>query len=1362
MMPTAAETYASYLPGLIRDRFVSDHTPLQAPEVRRFPAAVLLADLCDFTPLAERLARKGPAGAEELTDILNVYFDRVIETILAHGGDAVKLGGDAVTAVWKHPDEDLATLARRAAQCSLVLQGCLEGLSFADNVRLTLRVALGAGEVTAMTVGGVQDRWETLLAGAPMAQVSLAERQAQPGEVLLSPPFWELVQGVCAGERLVGGSVRLNRVRQALSLRETRLPTALPEAAEALRRFLPGPVRAQLRTEEADWLAELRQLSVLFVKLPDLNQRGPEALGATQAIFEALQTALYRYEGSVNTLTVDDKGVTLIAAMGLPPLAHEDDAVRASLAAREMQVQLAALGERCAIGVATGRLVCGVVGSARRCEYTMNGSTMARAARLMQAACDEVLCDEQTCHAARGHLAFAPLAPITLKGRAEPVAVFRPLGHAARRGSLPPLLGRVAERAILQQRLTALTQGRGGTVVIEGEPGMGKSRLTADLCELAQARDVRICQGAGDALDRSTPYHAWRPVFLQVFGIEGVTETSERRERVLAHLDTMPAGRRLAPLLGSVLSLDLPDNETTASMTGPVRADNTRDLLAGILEHAARRSPTLLVLEDIHWFDSASWALTAALAERVAALLLALTTRPLDTPPLELGRLLAREDALALTLDSLPCEATALLACQRLGVGALPEAITNLLYEKGQGNPFFTEELAFGLRDTGVVCIAGGQCRLAPGVDLRTITFPETVQGVITQRIDRLPIPQQLTLKTASVIGRNFPFSVLHDIYPVVLEQDNLAGHLDALERLSFTPRDPTQSDLAYFFKHVLVQEAAYNLMLFAQRRQLHRSVAEWYERVQSADTLPFLALLAHHWGQAEEDTRALEYLARAGEQALRDGAYQEARTLLTEALTVEARSRSGPLDARGGLRRACWERLLGECCLGLGQLPDSRTHTGRALELLGRPVPVRTAALTAGLLRQALRQAWFRLRPWPGRQNTVAHSEIEPLQEATRAFEQMAKVCYYGQEKLVAMHTALHSLNAAERLGPSVELARGYGAACLSAGLIPAHAIARAYRRRARAVAEGEGESSSLAWVLELTGIYSLGIGEWAEAEADLGRATELNERLGDWRQWEESLSEWTCLDIRLGRYARADERLQRIQEVARQRGHTQMEDYARLYEVSVCLRRGDFARAGALMEAGALRRFERPGGQEAFYTFGLLAGLYARRGDLEGAWRIVCDTLPPLRQAQPVGHHYLDGYTGIAEACLAVWAQGGPDALEARWMALAACALLRRMARVFPIAAPCAWLCRGRADALAGKITRARSSWRKALDAAQRLAMPYEEAQAHFEMAQSLQTAHPAHASHLARAREIFSRLGSAHELRPSPPALDGRRTL
>ncbi len=317
-MSASTETLVSYLPALILRRYAANPTPIRTPELDRFTAAVLFADISGFTRLTERLAQRGPAGAEQLTTLLNTYFEQLVTRITDHGGDVVKFAGDALLAVWSKAalGEDLATLTQRAAQCGLAVQTALRNHQAAEGITLSLKVGIGAGELVALHLGGVFDRWELLLSGEPLEQVSVAEHQARPGDVILSAAARALVGDAFGSTPVEHGCARLETVTRSLPLRPSVLPVSDGEATAALRAYLPGAIRARLDAGQASWLAELRRVTVLFINLPGLNRSAAEDLEATQRIVRGLQSALYHYEGSLNKLSVDEKGVTLVAAAG--------------------------------------------------------------------------------------------------------------------------------------------------------------------------------------------------------------------------------------------------------------------------------------------------------------------------------------------------------------------------------------------------------------------------------------------------------------------------------------------------------------------------------------------------------------------------------------------------------------------------------------------------------------------------------------------------------------------------------------------------------------------------------------------------------------------------------------------------------------------------------------------------------------------------------------------------------------------------------------------------------------------------------------------------------------------------------------
>jgi len=1373
LMPALTETLASYVPNLgLRRLAAQDAAAPLEPRADRFHAAALFADISGSTLLAERLAERGAVGAEELSRVLNAYFAQLLDVIAAHGGDVAKFAGDGLLALWPADGEgdDLTAAVGRATQCGMAVQRKLHNYRAEEGIYLSLRIAIGAGEAFVAQVGGAADHWELLVAGAPVVQACAAEAEADPGQVVLSPDAWELARTACTGYPLPTGVVRIASLVRPLAVRANGPPPAFRCADTYLRAFAPCPIIARLAAGQSDWLAELRRVTVLFINVPELDCVADVA--HTHDVLRAIQSVLYRYEGSILRIGIDRNGPTVLAGYGLPPLAHEDDAARGVRAALSVQLALHGRGLRSAIGIATGRAFCGSVGNAWQREYTMVADIVNVGARLMQEAGTGILCDAATQEACGTSASFESLPALRVRGKTGPIAVYRPWAEAKRipRAHTATLIGRHVERTLLAERLQALSRSDAAhAVLIEGEAGIGKSRLIEELCQLARTHGVPCFSGAGDAIEISTPYHAWRTVFTQLLRLDAAPGDPEaQRAHVVARIAALPANdgagpalSQLLPLLDAVVPLDLPDNELTAQMTAQGRADNTHELLVRLLRDAAQAAPFLIILEDAHWLDSASWALIRLISQRVPAVLLVLVTRPLpDPPPTEYRQLLHAPGTQWLWLDTLSAEDTVSLVCQRLGVSGLPEPVVSFIREKAGGHPFFSEELAYMLRDSGRIVISHGECRMAPDTgDLRALSVPDTVHGVITGRIDRLTPRQQLALKVASVIGREFAFRTLRDIHPIEPDKTSLGEDLDALAQRDLVQIATLEPDLTYRFKHIITQEVAYNLLPFGQRRQLHRSVGEWYERTSGADLAPLSALLAHHWSQAAQATaalapKAIAYLEKAAAQALGSYANQEALRFLTEALGLDAATRQGAGSRNGaGRRRARWERQLGEAYYQLGNPVEARVHLTQALLLFGHRVPSARFKVLISLIGQVGRQVLHRMSP----AIFIGHARQDKratLLESARAYETLALVSFIAAETLASINGNLHGLNLAEAAGPSPELANSYAMVGLLAGLIAQPRVAERYFQFALHTAERVDDRSCMGRVWFTKGYYLLGKGEWAAAREALARAYERFEQLGDRRWCETTVLTLANLNYNQGQFARCGELYTQAYESAHRRGDVQAQAWAMVAKALVPLSLGQ---ADAALETVAaleawLANSLAPLSDRAteINAYGIRALAHARRGERALALQSIEPAVRLIEQSSPSAYYGLTGYAAAAEVTLTLLEAsdvGSAEREKLQRLADHACTALRSFARLFPIGQPQAWLWKGLRDWLAGKPSRAQAAWQKSLVRAERLEMPYEEGLAHFEIGRHLPATDPRRRRHLMRAGEIFSQLGAAY---------------
>jgi predicted ATPase/class 3 adenylate cyclase len=876
---TSVDALAPYVPANVRHRLV--HGLAELPHADWFEGAVLIADIAGFTRITEQMAKRGSEGAETLTHLLNAYLGRLIDRVDERGGEVMSFTGDGLIAVWpRRADEALADLLHGATACALELAQMHSEQPDAATVRLSVRLGVSAGSLRALELGGLHGRRFCLLGGEPLDTASSSSEVAQTGEVVVDADRWSLLAARAGGEPVPRGGVRVVTLQPAPELPSRAVPPSV--AAALLAPYIPPPVMSREGIGQGNWLAELRRVTVVFVNLPGIDHRADPRL--VQQAVVALQREFDRYEATISSLAVDAKGTSVLAATGLPPLSHDDDPVRAVRAAMSVARALGEAQWNAGVGVATGRALCGPVGNRLRREYTMAGDVVNTAARLMGHALADgapavtVLSDAATERVTRSRINWGPERRLQLKGKSAPAAAFAPVRRRAGTvlGGLDTV-GRRREREALARTVAMAAQGTCQLVVLEGEPGMGKSRLLLEALAEAKATGTRCLSGAGDPIERVAPYHAWRSVFAGLLGVEDGADLKARTERVLVALPE--SLRELAPLLNLILGLELADSAESERLQGERRTQVTRRLLLDLLAHAATE-PLLVGLDDGHWLDSASWALIGELSGRQLPICIVMATRPGAGLAPEYDELLAEPTTQRISLAPLAAEESVEIACERLGVDELPATVVGLVVEKAAGNPLFAEELAYAMRDSGLIDIVSGRCTVAPGRDLTTLALPDTVEGIIGSRIDRLEPQPELVLKVASAVGLTFAPDVIHDVYPLTDGRPQVDQSLDMLVRRDLIRLVPPPPSVAYAFRHPLTREVAYNRMLFAQRRELHRELAGWFETRYAENPESVFATLAHHWSAAGDIAKACQYLELASEQALNNGMSREAVNL--------------------------------------------------------------------------------------------------------------------------------------------------------------------------------------------------------------------------------------------------------------------------------------------------------------------------------------------------------------------------------------------------------------------------------------------------------------------------------------------------
>jgi len=659
--------------------------------------------------------------------------------------------------------------------------------------------------------------------------------------------------------------------------------------------------------------------------------------------------AIVRYEGTVAQLLGDG----VLAFFGAP-VAHEDDPARAVRAALDIQAAIAAYARELAgyvddfamrIGIHTGEVVVGEIGSAEHVEYLAVGDAVILASRLQGAATPgKVLVSESTARLVRGTFELASLGEIRVKGKTAPVAVFevaRPLAAPARTrkpvGLRSPLVGREAELVALTGALEGLCQGHGAIVALLGEAGIGKSRLVEEAHAWAQSH---LCQPPhwleGRALSYGAALSYWTITQLLKADLglsDGDPEVRARvalRRRLNALFGAEAA--EVLPYLAHLLGLK-PDGEGAERLAALNSETLKYQLLVSIRRYfgaLAQRQPLVLVCEDLHWAVPSTLDVLGellSLTDHVPLLLLlvgrierqhgfwrlkvraeteyAHRYAEIALRPLAGGDSERLVDNL-LAAPGLPPELPAATADDSGGRPAdgpvesgarpagLPEALRRLLLERAEGNPFYLEELVASLVEQGALVREGDAWQVKAPIE--SLSIPDSLQGVLLARIDRLEEDVRGTLQMASVIGRSFLYRLLQAIAE---PERQLGHHLVTLQRADLVREKAVRPELEYVFKHALAQEAAYHSLLLERRRELHRRVGEALEALFGDRLEQFYGLLAYHFDLADQDERAAHYLVAAGDKARLEDALEEAARFYRRA--VERLEAAG--DAEGASR---------------------------------------------------------------------------------------------------------------------------------------------------------------------------------------------------------------------------------------------------------------------------------------------------------------------------------------------------------------------------------------------------------------------------------------------------------------------------
>lgn len=946
-----AQRLAAYIPvTLTREILV---TGLPTPgQPHTLTAAVLFTDISGFTAMSENLAADGPRGAEEVNRVLLQTFTAMIDLIHNLGGAIGHFYGDAMSVYF--PDSD-GQAAARALVCAQQMQRLMLTRFQAVQTNrpagknpifpLTMKIGVGYGRCQEWVVGSLQSGLEFVLSGQAIDEATQAEKHATAGQIIVS--------------RTVLKQVALPD-HNAFQLLDAPLPTpvaqplldwtayndaALQRLIVAATSFIPPALQQRLAASGLDVLAEHRPVTSIFVQFDLAEQEETEGRLRGQQLQQYYTWACQvvarfgQTNGRVNRVLTGDKGNQLHIIFGAPvaPDAPEQ-AIRCALALQRERPDFI-VAQR--IGLCTGKVFAGPVGSESRREYTVVGDVVNLSARLM-ASCPpgEVLTDDSTAERVNNLLEFEVLPARKMKGKKTAVTPYRALGDRAVLAQLQayfdterPLIGRDAEMALLQEALAAARQGSGGLAAIFGGAGVGKTRLLGEMVNHWQANGGTVLMGICHPHTADTPYSAWQTIWQAFFDLSPGTEPGAQATAVQQTTHTLwpDAGGDVA-LWAEVLSLPIPQPPDLAELTAEARQARFFTMVQRCFQAYGR--PLLLVLENIHWADQATLALIDHLTPHLphSSIYIAFTFRD-STLDSSLAAL-ESEACIPITLADLSPRHARQMLQELVGLAELPPAIEQQLGLRDREgrdspvNPLFLEEAVNVMLDIGVLKHENGRLHVHESL-LTQMQVPDTIHGLLLARLDRLPPASRDLLQVASVIGRQFGVEPLRVMMPSLSRNavNDLLASLSTEEMTRLVTADP---EWIYLFQHAMTHEVAYESLPYVRRQDLHAGLAAWLEEEYAENLRPIDAILAYHYSRANNHDRALQYALAGAQDARSVFANEDARELYTLA---EKHLLALGMDQR-------WETAVslylsrGEVSIILGDLANAQKDAQWALQL--------------------------------------------------------------------------------------------------------------------------------------------------------------------------------------------------------------------------------------------------------------------------------------------------------------------------------------------------------------------------------------------------------------------------------------------
>lgn len=846
---------------------------------QRLKGAILFFDLVKFTSLTRELSESGSRGAEDLHDLMTRYYTTTIDIINRFGGSVYQFAGDSAVAAFEGANKK--DIANSAVSCALEIQSALlkEPIKYKER-SLETKYSISYGNFQRILLGDAQSYFQAALIGNAVEEAVKMESLASGGDILITSEV----------AKILGDNALTEKSHTRYKILELKKNTKAPEVInenitpenpslylKQCSKFIPPSILEKIRTDQMGFIGEFRDVTTAFLQLnlseASLSEAG-DSIDITNlnSFYLHIRQLAETFGGTLIQTDISDKGYVFLLLFGAPRALEkkENMAVRFAAKAKEAISEYSFI-ENLNIGIATGPLYCGDVGSKTRKGYSVLGESVNLASRLMAHSGDFICAiDDKTLNSLESSFSYTTRTNIELKGIHDGAAVHNITGELAAKTpekQKSSLVGRKKELALLKKKLHESIQN-GSSIGLIGEAGIGKSRLVDDFITEAASAEIDVLTGVCYSYEKFTAYFPWKLIFSALFELNSETDHPTAIKKIESQLTPVQEDKKSwSKVFARLLGENIKEDALTAKMEPRQKSLRIFEITAQVLKEKASREPLLLLFEDYHWIDESSENLIEFIINlQIPGLAVFIVSRP-EGPA---SNLKGRPGHYELQLGELEEQDALHYLRLKMNLAETGDRVHDLeseILHRAHGNPFFLESIVYSLQDSGVLKTTKGKKNSLTDENQK-IEIPDSLQGVLLSRIDRLSETEKLVLKNAAVIGRLFHYELLKELTPDEITT-SLPSHLESLENNDFTLLE-TDSPLSYLFKHILIRDVAYNSLLTATKQALHNKIADHLESLGEDTIIENIDHLAYHYLEGNNIEKSIQYSQMAAREAVK------------------------------------------------------------------------------------------------------------------------------------------------------------------------------------------------------------------------------------------------------------------------------------------------------------------------------------------------------------------------------------------------------------------------------------------------------------------------------------------------------------